>query len=212
MQIRRYNKKEVITFRSTREVYGGLSNMAAGYTIFVNGIKISSSEALYQACKFPYNPEVQHEIINQKSPMTAKMISRKNNRLVRKDWEEIRVKIMRWCLEVKLTQNWELFSNVILLTGNKNIVEFSAKDKIWGATDIGNGYLEGVNALGRLLMELREKFIKDENVYYCVEPLSINDFLLYENKIDWVCEETNDIFDLQKMEGGRKHQHLVCCE
>lgn len=205
-QVRVYKKNEVASFRSTKEIFGGLSNMASGYTIFVNGILILSSEALYQACRFPLNPEIQNLIIGQKSPMTAKMISRKYNHLTRSDWERVKIKVMRWCLEVKLSQNWDLFSKVLIDTKNKPIVEFSRKDKIWGAMDIGNGKLEGVNALGRLLMELRENYIKSNNRFKCVAPLDIPDFLMYENKIDWVCDETNDIFDLGI---ESEHNHLV---
>lgn len=210
MQNRSYNIKDVVTFRSTKEVFGGLSNMASGYTIFVNGIRILSSEALYQALKFTNHPEIQNEIISQNSPMTAKMISRKHNDLARSDWNDIRIDVMYWCLQVKLSQNWDLFSKVLLSTRDKPIVEYSRKDKIWGAMDLGNNQLEGVNALGRLLMKLRDN-MKKHGKFLCVEPLSIPNFLLYENKIDWVCDETNDIFDLGIEEEPKEHEHLVCC-
>lgn len=206
MQTRIYNKKEVATFRSTKAVFGGLSNMAAGYSIFVNGIFIPSSEALYQACKFPDYPSIQHDIINQKSPMTAKSISRKHNALARSDWDDIRLNVMEWCLKIKLSQNWELFSKILLSTGNKPIVEYTREDKIWGATDIGNNKLEGVNALGRLLMKLREQHVKPNDLFHCVPPLEIPNFLLYENEIDWVCDGTNGIFDLGIEEV--EHEHI----
>lgn len=63
-------------FRKTKEEYGGLSNMAAGFPIELNGVRILSSEALYQAMRFPNHPDYQKEIIQQRSPMTAKMISK----------------------------------------------------------------------------------------------------------------------------------------
>jgi len=209
MQIRKYNKKDVATFRSTKEVFGGLSNMASGYTIFVNGVMILSSEALYQACRFPDYPEIQNEIIKQRSPMTAKMISRKHKDKTRPDWEDVKINIMRWALKVKLSQNWDLFSKVLLQTKNKPIVEYTRKDKIWGATDIGNGTLEGVNALGRLLMELREKHVKPNQYFQCVSPLDIPNFSLYGNEIDWVCDDTNDIFDLRYDDEMKQHLHFA---
>ncbi|MEM8525916.1 MAG: NADAR family protein [Bacteroidota bacterium] len=196
MQIRTYIKKDVVSFRSTKATFGGLSNMAAGYSIFVNSIFIKTSEALYQACKFPEHPDVQHAIITQHSPITAKKISRKNQQLVRHDWDDIRVKVMRWCLQVKLAQNWDTFSRVLKSTGSRAIVEYTKEDKIWGATDIGGGKIQGVNALGRLLMELRERHVMQGEVIQCVEPPKITNFILFENQIDWVCDETNDVFDL----------------
>jgi len=68
---RTYNRLECITFRKTAEKFGGLSNMAGGYLLNVNGVKILTSEALYQACRFPHLPEVQRLIIAERSPMTA---------------------------------------------------------------------------------------------------------------------------------------------
>jgi len=55
----------------TKEAFGGLSNMAGGYGLQVNGIHIPSSEALYQACRFPHARTSAHHY-RQSSPMTAK--------------------------------------------------------------------------------------------------------------------------------------------
>lgn len=99
---RTYNSSEVIAFKSTKEEFGGLSNMAPGYSIRVNDVIIPSAEALYQACRFPLFPHIQEEIINQNSPMTAKMVSRKYTTHTRQDWEEIKYAVMYWVLKVKL--------------------------------------------------------------------------------------------------------------
>ena len=92
-----YIPSESITFWKTKELFGGLSNMAPGYPIYLNGKKILTSEALYQACKFPNQPNVQSEIIKQHSPITAKQIAQNNSNLIRPDWYEHRIKIMNWC-------------------------------------------------------------------------------------------------------------------
>src|SRR5690606_37437152 len=107
----------------TNEVFGGLSNMAGGFPLRVNGIRILTSEALYQACRFPKRPDVQRLIIGENSPMTAKMKSKPYRQDTRPDWDQVRVKIMRWCLRVKLAQNWHKFSELLLATGDKPIVE-----------------------------------------------------------------------------------------
>ena len=156
-----YKKEEVITFRSTKEVFGGLSNMASGFSILVNDVIIPSSEALYQACRYPLFPEIQEEIINQNSPMTAKMISKKYYKYTRQDWEQKKYDIMYWVLKIKLLHNYHRLSELLRKTEEKPIVELSNKDRDWGAKE-ENGFLVGKNALGRLLMQLRKEFILEE--------------------------------------------------
>ena len=184
-QTRTYTRDQSITFRKTAEAFGGLSNMAPGYQLRVNGIRILTSEALYQACRFPHLPEVQRMILNEYSPMTAKMKSKPFRSDSRADWNWVRVKIMRWCLRVKLAQHWQNFGNLLLSTGNKPIVEESRKDDFWGAKIRDDQTLVGRNALGRLLMELREELKLDANeTLRFVEPLAIPDFLLMERLIE----------------------------
>ncbi|OSZ82704.1 hypothetical protein CAP35_05425 [Chitinophagaceae bacterium IBVUCB1] len=189
MDIRQYNIKEVITFKKTTGLFGGLSNMCAGYSLNINGVIIPSAEHIYQACRFPLFPNVQYEIIRERSPMTAKMISKKYHLATRQDWETVKVKIMRWAIQVKLYQNWDKFSRVLLETENKPIVELSHRDKYWAAVQTDANTLIGVNALGRLLMEIRDKYVIPNNRQCCIESPEIIAFLLYGNVIDTVCDE-----------------------
>jgi ribA/ribD-fused uncharacterized protein len=130
--------------------------MASGYPLMVNGVSIRTSEALYQACRFPKLPEVQQLIIEQSSPMAAKMHSKPyRNEHCRDDWEHVCVRIMCWCLRIKLAQNWEKFGELLLSTGDQMIVEESKRDDFWGAKPQADGTLIGTNVLGRLLQELR---------------------------------------------------------
>lgn len=154
---KRYVIEECITFRKTHEKYGGLSNMAGGYPIYIEGVKILTSEALYQACRFSDYPEIQKEIIEQRSPMTAKDISRKYDHLTRKDWARNRVQIMNWCIHLKLLYNWNKMGKLFQQTTDKEIVELSAKDDFWGAFEKGD-YAEGYNVLGLLLKQVRKDY------------------------------------------------------
>jgi ribA/ribD-fused uncharacterized protein len=181
---RTYNRLECITFRKTTEKFGGLSNMAGGYLLNVNGVQILTSEALYQACRFPHLPEIQRLIIAERSPMTAKMKSKPYRDNSRIDWDIVRTKIMRWCLQVKLVQNWEKFSNLLLETGDSSIVEDSRKDDFWGAKPEDEEILTGANVLGRLLMQLREQIKSGEiTAKTIVNPLPIQNFSLYGEEI-----------------------------
>ena len=161
--------------------------MASGFPLRVNGIHILTSEALYQACRFPHLADVQRLIIGQKSPMTAKMKSKVYRHQSRPDWNRVRVRIMRWCLRVKLAQNWNSFSKLLLQTGDRPIVEQSRRDDFWGARPVGEQTLVGMNVLGWLLMELRESIRTEvRSKLLQVEPLPIHDFLLGGRPIESV--------------------------
>lgn len=196
---RTYNSKEVITFSKTSGEFGGLSNMAPGYSLFVNETNISNTEILYQACRFPLFPKIQEEIISQSNPMDAKEISRKYIQYTRQDWEEVKFDIMRWCLQIKLLQNYDKFSEILLSTESKIIVEYSNKDDVWGAIPVSSEILKGKNALGRLLMEIRENHLKSGNEMEFVKPLNIPAFLLFDNPIDKVYKNEFFIHDLDEI-------------
>ena len=177
-QIEVYDPALVVCFRKTKERFGGLSNMAGGFPVDVDGIAIRTSEALYQACRFPDDPAVQRMIIAQRSPMTAKMKSKRHLPKTRSDWETVRVEVMRWCVSVKLAQNWEKFERLLLSTGDAPIVEQSRRDVFWGAQRRPEG-LVGANALGRLLVGLREALKgPGREDLKTVDPLRIPNFLL----------------------------------
>jgi ribA/ribD-fused uncharacterized protein len=179
-----YCRDECAVFLRTTESFGGLSNMAGGYPLLINHIRILTSEALYQACRFPHLPDVQKLIIGQSSPMAAKMKSKPYRKDSRSDWDAVRVSIMRWCLHIKLVQHWEKFGDLLLSTGDRPIVEESYRDPFWGAKPIDSETLIGSNILGRLLVELREQLRDPEaNKLWIVEPLPIPQFLLLGRKI-----------------------------
>ncbi len=190
-QFRIYNPADSAVFLKTKEPFGGLSNMAAGFPLEVNGVPIRTSEALYQACRFPHMPDLQRRIIGERSPMTAKMRGKPFRDRSRPDWETVRVRIMRWCLRVKLAQNWKEFGRLLLETGGRPIVERSRKDDFWGAKAVEGGKLCGMNVLGRLLMELHEQLKADASESLrSVEPPPVSNFLLLGEPIRTVigCE------------------------
>lgn len=178
-QTRAYTRAHSVVFLKTTEAYGGLSNMAGGFPLRVNGLRILTSEALYQACRFPHRPDLQRLIIAQRSPMTAKKTGGPHLHDSRPDWDRVRVAVMRWCLRVKLAQHWQMFGALLQSTGDLPIVEQSWKDDFWGAKPANDGTLRGVNVLGRLLTKLRDLVQREpRNSLLQVAPLPIPDFLL----------------------------------
>ncbi|MBA2392561.1 MAG: NADAR family protein [Ktedonobacteraceae bacterium] len=190
-----YLRNECVLFMRTKERFGGLSNMAAGYPLSINGINIPTSEALYQACRFPHKSEIQKVIIGQRSPMTAKMKSKPYRKDTRPDWDQVRVDIMWWCLRVKLAQHWEKFGDLLLSTGNNPIIEESYKDQFWGAKPVSEEKLIGLNVLGQLLTNLREllKRLDADKLQY-VSPLTLSQFLLIDKPIGAI-ESGNHKYD-----------------
>jgi len=174
-----YVREHVIIFKRTKEIYGGLSNMAIGFEIKIDNIVVKSSEALYQACRYPHRDDIQEEIIKQTKPMKAKIKSMSYNALTRSDWDQVRVPIMKWCVEAKLACHWNEISEILLSTGEKPIVEESRKDMFWGAIPQRDGKLKGVNQLGKLLVDLRNKIKeRNKNALRKVMPLDIENFRL----------------------------------
>ncbi len=178
-QVRVYDRTKSVVFLRTKDSFGGLSNMAGGYSLCVNDAQFRTSEALYQACRFPHFSEIQKLIIDAPSPMIAKAISKHNMENSRADWMRVRVRIMRWCLRVKLIENWHSFGSLLLETNDKPIVELSFKDSFWGAKPVDKFKLVGMNVLGRLLMELREEVNSDQHDSLLqIHPVQIPDFIL----------------------------------
>lgn len=196
---RTYKLEDSCFFRKTRESFGGLSNMSTDYQIEVNGVKIPTIEALYQACRYPHLPEVQTLIIDQRSPMTAKMKSKSYYDKSRSDWEEIKVTVMRWCLRIKLAQHFFKFGRLLEATLGKNIVEESRRDRFWGAQRTDTNELHGVNALGRLLMELRQNYCSEAryNFLYVALP-KIENFTLFGKDIEPVDSRLEFVVSLLK--------------
>lgn len=168
-----YSVKTVVYFFSTKEhpELWPLSNMAGGMEIYWKGINFSSSEHLYQACKYlpdveclpkkaagPVEPNVRKRILAARSPLLAKWTQKCAKELVRPDWDEIKIACMLWVLELKLRWNPKTFGEVLKKTGDRTIVEKSSKDDFWGCTQTDWRTLEGENHLGRLLVRVRENY------------------------------------------------------
>lgn len=158
-----YQKTEVVSFLKTNEAFGGLSNMAGGYLITLYGVRFRTSEHLYQALKFPDHPEIQLEIAGKPSPISAKMVARKQDyqALIRPDWEEVKLAVMEYCLRAKLKCNFQKFGDLLRSTGSADIVEVtSKKDTFWGCVPDGD-LLVGHNHLGVLLADLRDELVRE---------------------------------------------------
>jgi ribA/ribD-fused uncharacterized protein len=157
----RYKKGQCVSFRKTKDRYGGLSNMCSGFPILVGNYSFLTSEHLYQVCRFNEYSDIQEVIQNEKSPMGGKMKSKRYISYTRDDWDFVRVDIMDWCIRMKLKCNWYSFGGLLLSTGENEIVEDSHKDRFWGCVLDSEGDYVGRNILGKLLMNLREELTEN---------------------------------------------------
>lgn len=139
-----------VRFYSVGEEYGDFSNFAP-YAIRLGGKRWPTSEHYFQAQKFSDERDRQ-EVRQAKTPAIAARLGRSRKKKIRRDWDSIRVSVMRTALEAKFGQYPEL-RELLLSTGDTKLVEHTDNDDYWG--DGGDG--SGANMLGRLLMELRSK-------------------------------------------------------
>ena len=139
-----------IRFYSVNDEYGSFSNFAP-YPISLKGKTWPTSEHYFQAQKFA-GTRHEEEIRMAKTPMMAAQYGREKHRPLRRDWEDVKVQVMREALLAKFTQH-EVLRLQLLATGNARLVEHTQNDRFWG--DGGDG--SGRNLLGLLLMEVREQ-------------------------------------------------------
>ncbi len=144
-----------IHFYGVSADFGEFSNFAP-FPIRVIGKRWPTSEHYFQSQKF-LDEEHQEAIRQAKSPMIAARMGRSRKRPLRKDWESVKVQIMREAVAAKFTQHEDL-RELLLSTGDAKLVEHTAKDSYWG--DGGDG--SGKNQLGLILMEVRDRFAQEE--------------------------------------------------
>lgn len=146
-----------------KDDYGWMHCMSP-HPIEYEGIKFRTVEALFQWRRFKDHPDVQKEIIEQKSQMAAKMKARKHKDLLKRGdkWDEAPECLarMKECLELKFEQHPELAKQLIATGSAKIIEDCTTHDResarFWGAVLI-KGKWHGENNLGKLSMELRKK-------------------------------------------------------
>ncbi|KAF4360218.1 hypothetical protein F8388_016750 [Cannabis sativa] len=160
-------ESKIISFYKTWDLYGAFSNFSphpiqmpddnGGY------VSWSSVEHYYQAQKFvgvndPLASDCVARIKSAKSPEEAARLGRSMQRqrpdLVRSDWESAKINVMYKAVKCKFSIYPHL-NSMLLSTAGSVLVEASPHDFFWGGGRDG----EGLNYLGRLLMQLRSEFL-----------------------------------------------------
>jgi N-glycosidase YbiA len=137
-----------VRFYSTKGPYGCLSNFSR-HGFQIDGMHWLTVEHYFQAEKFPRTEQAR--LIQQaRTPALAKELGRTRALPLRSDWEEIKDAIMRRAVLCKFEKHSDA-REVLLGTGNEEIIEDSPSDYYWGCGADGTGR----NMLGKILMEVR---------------------------------------------------------
>lgn len=146
---------ETIFFYRVQDDYGCFSNFAP-YPIELEGKVWPTSEHYFQAHKFA-GTEHEEAIRQTPSPMIAARMGRSRQRPLRADWDRVKDQVMYEAVRAKFTQHADI-RQILLDTGDAELVEHTAKDRYWA--DGGDG--TGQNVLGRILMRVRTELRNDE--------------------------------------------------
>jgi ribA/ribD-fused uncharacterized protein len=144
-------EKDIINFWRTNDLYGEFFNFWHS-PISILGIEYKTVEHFYQSQKF-LDFDTFESIIECNTPHQAAIRRRDKSLPLRKDWEEVKIKIMQIGLKAKFDQHPAL-KDLLISTENKILIEDSPVDYFWG---IGKDKT-GQNMLGKLLMELRDAY------------------------------------------------------
>ena len=143
-----------VRFYYEYEEYGFLSNFFLAPMV-LEGWEWPSVEHYYQAAK-TRDPAFQERIRTAPSADEAKRLGRDPACVLRGDWAEAKVDVMRRAIAAKFSQHPDLRS-LLVETQDAVLVENSKKDYYWGCGADGSGR----SMLGALLMELRASLAGD---------------------------------------------------
>ncbi len=142
-----------IYFYKAWQPYGCFSNFSA-HGIRINGTDWSTVEHYYQAQKFVGTPYefIIPQIHAAETPEIAAALGRCSTRQVRCDWEVVKTKVMQRAVLQKFLTHSDI-REVLLSTGDEQLVENSPTDYFWGC----GADKSGENHLGKILMNVREE-------------------------------------------------------
>lgn len=141
------NEKQVFFYENEFYCFSNYSS----FMVEENGKVYMTSEHLYHCKKFD-SEEVKEQIIKSRSAHDAQKISIKNKELIRPDWEDVKMGIMKEILVLKLNQH-PYVKKKLLDSGDREIIENSWRDDFWGWGE----NRDGQNKLGKLWMEIRDE-------------------------------------------------------
>ncbi len=139
-----------IFFYSNRDNPHGCFSNFSRHPFELDGKRWPTSEHYFQAQKFQDWADVE-DVRRARSPKEAADIGRDRSRALRRDWEAVKDDVMRRAVRRKFETHDDI-RQILLNTGEEQIVENAPGDYYWGCGADGSGK----NMLGNVLMEVRE--------------------------------------------------------
>src|SRR3546814_19551993 len=99
------------------------------------GLRWKSSEAQYQAMRYPAHPDVQEMIRAAPNAYAAKLVAYEHLDKTRADWKDVNVQEMAYVVKRKLQSDG--FVAAMAATAGKPNFEISIRDAFWGAKPHG---------------------------------------------------------------------------
>jgi ribA/ribD-fused uncharacterized protein len=137
-----------IRFFSRSETHREFSNFAT-FGFDLDGRRWPTVEHYYQAQKFA-DPEMRAKIRKAEKPVIAKKLAEKHRAQIRSDWDTVKDEVMYRAVRRKFELHSEL-RDLLLATGNEEIVESAPTDYYWGVGREGTGQ----NKLGKIIELIR---------------------------------------------------------
>ncbi len=135
--------------------YGCFSNFSP-HGFSADDLWWPTSEHYFQAQKF--NGTRQYDGIRRApSALRAADLGRARSHPLRRDWERVKDEVMRRGVYEKFRQNEDI-REILLATGQEELVEDTATDHYWGRGTTGTGK----NMLGRILMRTRTRLARPD--------------------------------------------------
>ena len=139
-----------IYFYTTNDEFGKFSNFSK-HGVELDGLWWKTTEHYFQAQKF-LDQEYKEKIRIAATAKEAANLGRSRRIPIRDDWEEIKDDIMKKVVLKKFQTHGKL-KELLLSTGNEQLVESAPGDYYWGCGSDGTGK----NKLGLILEEVRDQ-------------------------------------------------------
>ncbi|KAJ7196834.1 hypothetical protein GGX14DRAFT_472937 [Mycena pura] len=138
-------------FHDKADPYYEFTNVSS-HPVWYNSQCYPTSDHLFHAFKFlPHRPDLAEHIRNCSQPAAE---ARRFPSAARRDWKSVNIHIMDEVLWRKFTQH-ESLKNMLLATGDAELIDNSPYDSFWGSGADGRGRNQMGKALERLRTKLR---------------------------------------------------------
>lgn len=136
-------------------------------------------------------------ILRANSPKDCKALGKQVTPFDAKVWDAVKYDIVKTGNKAKFEQNPDLM-NLLLSTGDRIMAEASPKDKIWGialdaetAKHINPEAWPGQNLLGKILMELKAEYRKEQSKLSATELRMIKGDITKQSDVEAIVNAAN---------------------